>query len=275
MNPLKKIDSVIFIPDNKNYTINLSSDLGWYVLYSQKLSEPQLFLRKNATDYIGYSTKPLATSKNTPQTLQGLGKCKLIYCRLEDSINKRPNFESSDGNQKENFEYSGRIIKPKTIDFQKEGSMSYAFILEINNLSLTTAQELTNYPTNCDLVQLNYKIIPHNGLINNKIFGLAIGVSGVKVKLQNFELGSSTSNFTTTFIRDITNKITSIILTSTDSLPFQAKFQNNTNIYVKITPDFGQLTVNLKEFTIDSLTATTVTITIDNPENKQFEPIAI
>ena len=82
------IKAVTFLPDNENYTLSPIDVAGWYTLYPPKAvpnnSSPQLiYFDPLSLDYLGWTTVvPLNCQGNTNYHL---GKCQLIYQRIEDS----------------------------------------------------------------------------------------------------------------------------------------------------------------------------------------------
>jgi hypothetical protein len=269
---------VFFKPDNRDITIDVNSPLGWYVLFSNKNSSPELILRNDINQYIGYSTFPPISNADCPEVLIknfGVGKCSLVYLSIEEANNIGERKEKNEGINSEYGNYAGRVIYPFNESLDTENVQYYGFIKIYSGFDIYAKDEELN-TKNSKFVEIEYRISTVDTLIPSFVFGTPINLQATEIKYNPVKEAKFTTSGTVLNVLYTGNQVSSFTLTNT--LPFEVVLQNKGetqrvyNIFCKLTPDVGTIKIDEDKIFINSATSNSVTVTVSNQNNFYFNP---
>jgi hypothetical protein len=269
---------VFFKPDNIDITIDVNSALGWYVLFSKKNSNPQLILRSNVNQYIGYSTFPPTPDPDCPEILVknfGVGKCSLVFLSVEEANNIGERKEKNEGIKYEYGNYAGRVISPKRQSLDTKNVQHYGFIKIYESFDIY-GLDVDLDTTNAKFVEIEYRISTVDSLIPSFVFGTPINLQATEMKYDPVEEFNFTTTGTILTVNYTGDLVSSFTLTNTS--PFEVILENKkedlriVNVFVELLEDVGDLRIDGNKIYINSGLSNTVNVTVINNKNYYFKP---
>lgn len=170
---------ISLVPNEKDITIEVTSETGWYTLYTPSNSTIQqipipVYHTRGVADYTGWTTRvPLSCTGNTNYAT---GRCTLVHARVEEAPTPWLKDGYSSVNKTEII-LVGRCVYPKVTSLLQFYPETYCFYTirqfktkDISPFTPTMAQE------NWYLGFASYREIPAQVLVSEKVFGTPVNL---------------------------------------------------------------------------------------------------
>ncbi len=174
-----------FYPDRRDYTIDATSAIGWYVLFPPTaVNSPVLLYHDGSDRYLGYTTKP-NRSPSTPLVSDDVqtGICNIIWLSIEDAANSQYSVESGVGTQMDTIQFTGRVVPDRfatltntAIDDWNQ-RMVYGYYTRDISYDNDAAIATTETFIDSTFVLTRLRHVPRSRLIDNRRFGMAVNLT--------------------------------------------------------------------------------------------------